>query len=477
MNATPDPAGVRVLVVEDNTSYRELLVRRLGKRGYQVEGVDSGEAGVAAIEREPPQVAICDISLPGMSGLQFLKVIRELDPPVEAIVLTGQGSVATAIEAMREGAYHYFEKPVPFEELLLYVQGASEKQHLTSQNKTLKRQLARNQERPPAFVGTHESVRRVRELIARVGGTEAPILIEGETGTGKDLVARAVHSTSPRKDKGFVAINCGALAESLLESELFGHVAGAFTGATGEREGVFEVAHGGTLFIDEVGEMSLEIQKKFLRLLENGEFRRLGESRVRRADVRVVAATNRVLSEAVAAGEFREDLYYRLNVVSIQTPPLRDHPEDLPLLVDELLEQARLRSGRSYQVEPAALEAFASYSWPGNVRELRNVLERGMVLAPGHSIRLTDCPGVVRDASLTASGSAPRPAPSRGDDSAGGGANLEFGDVVRLEDVERIHVLRVLEACGGNKTEAAKRLDVSLRSLYRKLEKFAAKEE
>ncbi|MBL4845841.1 MAG: sigma-54-dependent Fis family transcriptional regulator [Planctomycetes bacterium] len=469
MNQTPDPAGVRVLVIEDNASYRTLLVRRLGKRGYLVEGVDSGEAAVASLERETPQIAICDISLPGMSGLELLKVLRGLDPKVEAIVLTGQGSVATAIEAMREGAYHYFEKPVPFEELLLYVQGASEKQHLSRQNLDLKRQLARNQERPAAFVGTHESVRRVRELIARVGGTEAPVLIEGETGTGKDLVARAVHAASPRKDSGFVAINCGALSEALLESELFGHVAGAFTGATGEREGVFEVAHGGTLFIDEVGEMSLEIQKKFLRLIENGEYRRLGESRVRRADVRIVAATNRILSEAVAAGEFREDLYYRLNVVSIRTPPLREHPEDLPLLVDELLEQARLRSGRVFEVEPPALTAFAAYAWPGNVRELRNVLERGMVLAPGHTIRLTDCPGVVREGAARASA-----APTK---AATVAADIDFGDVVRLEDVERIHVLRVLDACGGNKTEAAKRLDVSLRSLYRKLEKFAPKDE
>ena len=473
MTNSPDPGQVRVLVVEDNASYRELLVRRLSKRGYAVVGVDSGEEALLQLAPAPPQIAICDISLPGMSGLELLRRLRAQDPPVEAVVLTGQGSVATAIEAMREGAYHYFEKPVPFEELLLYIQGASEKQQLTRQNRGLKKRLAREQERTPAFVGTHASVRRVRELIARVGGTDAPVLIEGQTGTGKDLVARAVHFASPRKDQGFVAINCGALTESLLESELFGHVAGAFTGATGEREGVFEVADGGTLFIDEVGEMSLEIQKKFLRLLENGEFRRLGESRVRRADVRIVAATNRVLSEAVAAGEFREDLYYRLNVVSINTPPLREHLEDLEAIVAELLDQARLRSGRSYQVEPAALEAFRGYAWPGNVRELRNVLERGMVLAPGNTIRLTDCPGVVRagtphaDASVgPVEGGAPvtPSAPPTLAPTPGGSE--------RLEDVERIHVLAVLERCGGNKTEAANRLGVSLRSLYRKLEKF-----
>ncbi|MGE0711615.1 MAG: sigma-54-dependent transcriptional regulator [Planctomycetota bacterium] len=469
--------GTRVLVVEDNAPYRELLVRRLGKRGYAVSGASSAEEALELAAAVSPEVAICDISLPGMSGLELLERLRARNPAPQAIVLTGQGSVASAIEAMRAGAYHYFEKPVPFDELLLYVQGASEKQRLSAENLDLKRRLEQHQERPPNYVGNHPTVRKVRELIARVGGTDAPVLIEGETGTGKDLIARAIHFASPRKARDFVAINCGALSETLLESELFGHVAGAFTGATGERQGVFEVADGGTLFIDEVGEMSLDIQKTFLRLLENGEFRRLGESRVRRADVRVVAATNRVLADAVARGEFREDLYYRLNVVSVRAPALREHPEDLPLLVEELLEQARLRSGRAFRIEEPALAAFGAYAWPGNVRELRNVLERAMVLAPGNSIRLADCPGVLDPAraveavprAATAL-EAPR-APAEVAPAAASGAST------RLEDVERDHIARVLAECEGNKTEAAKKLDISLRSLYRKLDKFGLKQE
>jgi two-component system response regulator AtoC len=460
-------SAISVLVVEDNTPYRELLVRRLGKKGYAARGASSAEEALELVAEEVPQVAICDISLPGMSGLDLLGHLGKLSEPPQALVLTGQGSVATAIEAMKGGAYHYFEKPVPFDELLLYVEGASEKQRLSAENCDLKRRLEHHRERLPSFVGNHPSVRRVRELIARVGGTEAPVLIEGETGTGKDLVARAIHFASPRKDRDFVAINCGALSETLLESELFGHVAGAFTGATSERQGVFETADGGTLFIDEVAEMSLEIQKTFLRLLENGEFRRLGESRVRRADVRVVAATNRVLTDVVAAGGFREDLYYRLNVVAIRTPSLREHTEDIPLLLHELLEQARLRSGRAFKVEEAACKAFSAYAWPGNVRELRNVLERAMVLAPGNTIRLVDCPGVVptgRPAQSTAE-------PPRAQDEPAPAASQ------RLEDVERAHVAAVLADCAGNKTEAAKRLDISLRSLYRKIDKYGLRKE
>ena len=460
---------LKVLVVEDNAPYRELLVRRLGKKGLGVRGASSAEEALTLCGEELPHVAICDISLPGMSGLEFLSQLREQTPTPEAIVLTGQGSVATAIEAVKSGAYHYFEKPVPFDELFLYVQGAGEKHLISRENRDLKRRLEAGAERPPAFVGNHAAVRKVRELIARVGGTDAPVLIEGETGTGKDLVARAIHFASGRKERGFVAINCGALSETLLESELFGHVAGAFTGATSERQGVFEVADGGTLFIDEVGEMSLEIQKKFLRLLENGEFRRLGESRVRRADVRVVAATNRVLSEAVAGGEFREDLFYRLNVVSIRTPPLREHPEDLPLIVDELLEQIRLRSGRAARVEPEALEAFADYGWPGNVRELRNVLERALVLSPGNTIRLLDCPGVLTEGAGAPASPAAALAPPA--------AEPTQPVSERLEDVERAHVARVLGDCEGNKTEAARRLGISLRSLYRKLDKLGLKSE
>ena len=383
----------RILVVEDERPYRELLERQFKKRGYDVTAVSNAEE---ALELPDPDVLVSDISLPGISGIELIRRVKERSPSTEAIVLTGQGSIAAAVEAMGLGAYHYCEKPIKLTELDLYVQGAWEKRRLAQENRTLRDRLERS-ERPAAFVGNSPAIKNVREWIARVASTPAPVLIEGETGTGKDLIARAIHDASPRKVCPYIAINCGALSETLLENELFGHVAGAFTGATQEQRGLFEVADGGSLFIDEVAEMSLEIQKKFLRLLENGEFRRLGEAQVRTSNVRVVAATNRVLKDRVAEGSFREDLYYRLNVLAIRTPPLREHLEDLPLLVEELLEQARVHHGRLFSLGPEVLESFGGYAWPGNVRELKNVLERAMVLAPGNTIRLGDCPGLGSD--------------------------------------------------------------------------------
>ncbi len=455
---------MRILVVEDERPYRELLERQLKKRGYTVTAVGNAEDAIAL---EAPDVLLCDISLPGMSGLDFLRQLKERSPATEAIVLTGQGSIATAIEAMGLGAYHYFEKPVKFAELVLYVQGACDKGRLARENQNLKVQLARRS-RAPSFVGGSPAIKKVREFVARVSSTDAPVLVEGETGTGKDLVARAIHEASPRKACSYVAINCGALSETLLENELFGHVAGAFTGATQEQRGLFEVADGGTLFIDEVAEMSLDIQKRFLRVLENGEFRRLGEARLRAADVRVVAATNRVLKNQVAQGLFREDLFYRLNVLSVRTPPLREHLEDLPTLVEELLSQARAHSGRQFSADSEVLDVLAAYRWPGNVRELKNVLERAMVLAPGNRIRVDDCPGLDDDddGNGVAVGEA--------SDGAGGSGG---DDSDLLEVVERRHIQKVLAATDGNKTLAAKRLGLSLRSLYRRLDKLGIKAE
>jgi DNA-binding NtrC family response regulator len=452
-----------VLLVEDEGPLRELIARHLTKRGHTVTAVGSAED---ALEEAEHDVLLSDISLPGLSGIDLLRALKERTPELEAIVITGQGSVATAVEAMGLGAYHYFEKPVKLAELELYVRGAAEKRRLARENVGLRDQLARERPKPPAFVGSSPQVRQVREWIARAASTPAPVLIEGETGTGKDLVARAIHEASPRKVQPYVAINCGALSETLLENELFGHVAGAFTGASKEQRGLFEVADGGTLFIDEVAEMSLEIQKKFLRVLENGEFRRLGEARARTTDVRVVAATNRVLKQQVADGSFREDLYYRLNVLHVRTPPLREHLGDLEAIVDELLDQAQARHGRRFAIAQEALEAFGRYGWPGNVRELKNVLERAMVIAPGNELRVQDCPGLEPSDEAPAVAPATSEAPELSDDE---------GAEQTLEEVERRHIRRVLAGCAGNKTLAAKRLGVSLRSLYRKLDRLGMK--
>ena len=459
-------APLRLLVVEDEAPYRELLARQLSRRGNAVEAVGSAEEALAL----PGEfdVVLCDIALPGLSGIELIQKLRERAPATQCIVLTGQGSIPTAIEAMKLGAYHYFEKPVKFQELELYVQGAGEKRRALRENQDL-RELSRR-ERVPDFVGVAPCVQEVRQLISRVAPSDAPVLIEGETGTGKDLVARAIHEASPRADRPFVAVNCGSLSETLLENELFGHVAGAFTGATKEQRGLFEVADGGTLFIDEVAEMSLDIQKKFLRVLENGEFRRLGESQTRVANVRVLAATNRVLRELVGQGRFREDLYYRLAVLSIRTPALREHPEDVPLLVEELLGRARARSGRGpVSVEPRALSALSRYPWPGNVRELRNVLERALVLCPGAELRLDELRGILEPPPPTPSSALPRPAPAPSPPPPSDGEDRS------LEELERAHIQRVLQETDGNKTLAAKRLGLSLRTLYRRLEKLNLK--
>jgi transcriptional regulator with PAS, ATPase and Fis domain len=323
-------------------------------------------------------------------------------------------------------------------------------------------------------VGEHPAIERVRVLIAKMANSPSPVLVEGESGTGKDLAARAIHSASARCDRPFIAINCGALSESLLENELFGHVAGAFTGATKEGRGLFEVADGGSLFIDEVCEMSLEIQKKFLRVLENGEYRRLGEARVRKADVRVVAATNRTMKEEVAKGRFREDLSYRLNVLSVRMPPLRERASDIPLLVDHFLKRdAGHRYPRGIEIDPQVVAAFCRYRWPGNVRELQNVLERAALLSEDGWVRLENCPG------LDGMPEADTPVPP---DLAGRKSELytapsgSASDAEQsLANLERDHVQKTLERCAGNKTLAAQKLGVSLRSLYRKLERFGIK--
>jgi DNA-binding NtrC family response regulator len=460
----PDaPPLARILVVEDEKLLRDLLERQLTRRGYEVVPCGSGEEALARAQEAEPDLALLDLALPGMSGMDTFKKLRELRPAIEAIMLTGHGSLETAIEAMKAGAFHYFSKPVKMAELEVYIGNACEKRRLSRENRDLREELNRRRE-GALIVGEHPAVQRVRELINKVAPSPSPVLVEGESGTGKDLAARAIHAASPRREKPYVAINCGALSESLLENELFGHVAGAFTGATKDGRGLFEVADGGTLFIDEVCEMSLEIQKKFLRVLENGEFRRLGEARIRKADVRVIAATNRTMKDEVAKGRFREDLSYRLNVLSVHMPPLRERLSDIPLLVAHFLDRDAHRYPKGARITPETLALFAKWRWPGNVRELQNVLERGVILSSDGVVRPEECPGLATEA-------APAPATQSGPQPA---LAIPEGDV-SLSEVEKRHILQTLERCQGNKTLAAKKLGVSLRSLYRKLEKLGIK--
>ncbi len=470
---TPSPAalnGVRILVVDDEEPFRKLLERNLSRSGAVVRGAGSAEQALLTLRGFEPDLAILDISMPGLSGLELLARLRAGHPATEAVMLTGHATIDTAIEAMKLGAYDYLEKPLKMAELAVIIEKMLEKRRLSTENRTLKDELKR---REPAadIVGESRPMREVLALVDRVAATNAPVLILGESGTGKELVARAIHRRSPRAERSLIAINCGALQETLLENELFGHVKGAFTGATGERRGLFELADRGTMFIDEVCEMGHGVQKKFLRVLENGEFRRLGDGVERKVDVRVVAATNRDVEREVVEGRFREDLYYRLNVVMVRLPSLRERKDDIPRLVAHFVEQYGRRSPGAVppRVEPAALEKLQRYDWPGNVRELFNILERGMIVSRTGSIGPDDIPDLVPRGFVAPPPFALPPARSPASPPPAGSASGAH----TLDDIEREHVLRTIQGCGGNKTKAAMELGISLRALYRKLEKYA----
>jgi two-component system response regulator AtoC len=442
-----------VLVVEDEAPMRDLVVRELSERGVAASGAADLRAAREALAGKEFHVVLLDVRLPDGEGTSLLKEIRSEPGGPEVIVVTGHGSVSSAVDAMRLGAFHYATKPFVLDEIEILVRRAGEKAALSRRARALERLAGADGE---GMVGDAPCMMELRALVARVAAADSPVLVQGETGSGKELVARAVHAGSPRAGGPFVAVNCGALQEGLLESEIFGHERGAFTGALRAREGLAEVADGGTLFLDEISEMPPPLQVKLLRLLQDGEVRRVGSDRVRRVDVRFIAATHRDLEQAVKEGKFREDLYYRIRVLPVAVPPLRERPGDVPALVAHFL--ARVRSGRKAPVEvsPQAMAALRSYSWPGNVRELRNVVERMAVLAPGGVVDLAQVPAEVR-----VPGAA-----------AGGTAGEGYPADLRLEEVERRHILRVLDACGGNKTRASEVLGITVRTLYNRLDAY-----
>lgn len=460
----PETQSPRVLLIEDDHTYRELLTRRLTQKGYQPKAFATGEEALRSLKELEFDVAVVDLSLPGMNGIEVLKKLRDDRATIQSIMLTGHGGVKDAVEAMKLGAYHYLEKPIKIAELALYIDKAFEK-HRSEQSAEVAKSPPKKKSSvdAPVLVGESSVMQKVKRRLEQYAPNPNAVLIEGETGSGKDVCARLVHHLSDRRDGPFIAINCGALAESLLENELFGHIKGAFTGADKDQAGVFEIASTGTLFIDEVCEMSLEIQKKFLRVLENGEFRRLGEARTRSTKARIIAATNRNVQEEVKAKRFRQDLYYRLNVLTIETSPLRDHPEDIPHLVDYFLKKNAERYPKNAAISKEVMEAFMRYDWPGNVRELQAVIERGIVLSTDGVVRPGDCPSLNFDGIESSSESKENTASP-----TGGG---EAGDALTLDELERRHLISVMQSSAGNKTQAAKKLGISLRSLYRKLEK------
>jgi DNA-binding NtrC family response regulator len=440
---------VRLLIVDDDDDLRQDLMQLFRRQGHEVTAAATGEDALNKAEHARFDVALLDLHLPGIGGIDLLAQLKERQPELEALLLTAHSSIETAVEAMRKGAYDYLTKPFRAADLEVHVQKAFEKVQLQRREQQWLRQLSYESPRY-RLVGSSPAMRKVVALIEKVASTDATVLVHGASGTGKELVARALHGNSPRRTRPLVTINCAALQENLLESELFGHEKGAFTGAVAAKPGLVEVAEGGTLFIDEVGEMAPGLQAKLLRVLEDGHYRRVGGTQEMNADVRVVAATNRDLTEEIKGGRFREDLYYRLNVVSVYLPPLRERRGDIPVLVEHFLATRQIGPLRS-RVDAEAMKALLAYPWPGNVRELANVLERAQILAEEHVITREDLPENIVSTVPAAA---------------------EAGDPRHLGEVERRHVQAVLQAEKGNKVHAARVLGISRRSLYRLIEKY-----
>jgi two-component system response regulator AtoC len=454
-------AATRVLVAEDDRVARDLLSEILRGEGYEVEAVDDG---AVAIERAQAgdgryDLVVSDVRMERSGGLDVLAAFTAKAPSTPVILITAFGDVSGAMEAIQRGAYDYVSKPFNIEELRLTVARALERRRLIAEQKT-----APSEGKPPQLqdiVGKSAVMLDVYKLVARVAGSTATVLVEGESGTGKELVARSIHTHSPRANAPFVPVNCTALTESLLESELFGHARGAFTGAVGAKRGLFEAAHGGTLFLDEIGDMGPKMQAQLLRTLQDGEVRPVGGSEAIRVDVRLVCATNKNLEEEVKAGRFREDLYFRINVVTVQLPPLRDRPEDIPSLVAHFLNKTARRERReAAAMSPEALRLLTGYGWPGNVRELENAIERAVAVAKGGVVLPSDLPPEV-------GGSAAVGVP--------GGVSVADGGIIAdrptLGELERRYIQLVLAECSGNKKKAAEKLGIDRRTLYRALER------
>jgi two-component system NtrC family response regulator len=444
-----DQKGLALLFADDERSLQELMKLEIPRMGHRVTVCPDGLTAAAALEKDAFDCLLVDLDMPGLNGIDVIAKAKELCPDAEAVVLTGKSSLETAIAALRHGAFDYLTKPCKLVEIEALLRRVQEKRRLTQQYRALKRRLERI-EGSPQLIGISGGMQRVRTLIAKVAPTPSTVLILGETGTGKELVARAVHEQSPRADSPFVAINCGALPETLIESELFGHRKGAFTGADEHRVGLFEVANGGTIFLDEIGELPKAMQAKLLRVLESREIRRVGENRAVNVDVRVVCATHRDLPEMVAAGDFREDLMYRINTFEIFLPPLRDRLDDLPELAEHLLSRFRGKSGPGRQIADDAIAALKSHIWPGNVRELANVVEHATILCESGPITAVHLPTHFDRRQLT-------------------GAAANHPGPISLRDLEMQAIFQALERHGGNKPKAAEELGISLKTLYNKL--------
>ncbi len=436
-----------VLVVDDERPTRLLMEKELPRAGYVVTTAESGEEALEQVRSRDFDVILLDLKMPGIGGMETLRGIRESGASGEVIILTGHPDVDSAIAAMKLGAYDYLTKPFKLSELEEVLRRAAERKHLRQENTALRR-MAAQREPSPLLIGQGRAITTLLATVRRIAGSDANILIQGESGTGKGLVARTIHEASSRADGPFLVINCSGFQDQLLESELFGHEKGAFTGATSFKQGLFEVAHRGSLLLDEVGEMSPAMQAKLLQVLDTRELRRVGGTRVHRVDVRVIAATNKDLAQEVRGGRFREDLYFRLNVVSLSIPPLRERKEDIPLLIDHFMKRFGAAGYAAKILSPEAGELLVNYPWPGNVRELANTVERLLILTQGEVIGPEDLPANIR------SGSGPAAGPSS------------------LAEMERLHLARVLQQTGGRKMQAARLLGIDIKTLNQKIRRY-----
>lgn len=441
----------RILLVDDDKTFSYVLKKEIGRMGHEVTLAGDSAEALEKFKTGDFDLVLLDQKLPGQDGKAVLSKIKKLDPMVEVIILTGYGTIENAVEAMKLGAYHYLTKPCKLSELEVVLNKAYEKKVLKEENLNLKSTLERKGA-TTEIIGESLATKAVLERIEKIAPVDLPVLVQGESGTGKELAVQTIHQKSQRSHNLLLTINCGALQETLLESELFGHMKGAFTGAIDNKKGLFEMTHKGTLFLDEIGEMSPGMQAKLLRVLQFGEIRRLGDTRTMRVDVRVIAATNRNLEEEVKEGRFRQDLYYRLNVLTLFLPPLRTIPEDIPLLVRHFLHHSRGSGKKIKNITDEALRHFQNYSWPGNIRELENTVERLIILSQSNTITLKD----VLD-------NTPFHLPSQPDNDP---------SPLSLREMERNQILKVLAQNQGNKTKTAKDLGITLKTLYNKLDHY-----
>jgi DNA-binding NtrC family response regulator len=439
---------IRVLITDDEKNIRELLRDSLADRVASVSAVDSGILALQALEQNEYDVLLLDLQMPGMDGISVLKELKVHDLITEVIILTANATVQTAVEAMKLGAYDYLMKPFKIAELLPVIEKAYEKKNLRAENVLLKAQV-RKQSQVTELIAESASMKSAVERARKVAIADLPVLITGASGTGKELIARFVHNASPRSERSYVAVNCSALPENMIESELFGYEKGAFTGAQSRKPGLFEIANQGTLFLDEIGDMPMALQVKVLRAIESGTFYRLGGTREQQVNVRILSATNKQLKDEIKKGSFREDLFFRISALTVQIPPLRERPEDIIKLIEHI--RRRSTAFRKKKFSDAALRVLIGYAWPGNVRELQNVVHHQLLLAENEVIEPADLPHELS------------------------GQQDMAGSSTRLEDLERTHVLRMLEQAGGDRNKAAAALGIHPRTLARKLAGFGRK--